>query len=212
VVEVTLINEPSEYEAMYHSNYDSYEWMSQFGDRGFVYHKAMAQFFGGAVMRLADSTILPLNVTDYAQSIEGWCAEYSNDVNNSFADFRFLTDKSQRLNFAAERYQRRVAALQAALDATPATVSPYEVRAVNDIAMGMERVFLASGAKETGQEWYKHVLFTPSTTNSYAATVMPLIGNALATKDPQAANFALGRVAQFIGRAAWFVNSSTVSP
>ncbi|CAJ2500171.1 Uu.00g030240.m01.CDS01 [Anthostomella pinea] len=54
----------------YHSNYDSYHWMSEFGDPGFEYHKAMAQLLGLAVAKIADTPLVALNATDYATALK----------------------------------------------------------------------------------------------------------------------------------------------
>ena len=200
------------YEAVYHSNYDCYDWVSNFADPGFVYHRVMGQFYGNVILRLLDSNVLPLDVPNYGRMISKWSADYYNDAANNFSDFSFLIDSVNRLQVAASIHRARELRLKNTLATAPSLVSPYELRAVNDIAMGMERVFLSYGKKETGQQWYKHVIFTPSAVDSYAATLMPLIGIGLLTKDPVQANFAIGRVAQFIRRAAVFVNSSSVMP
>lgn len=49
------------YEAVYHSNYDDYRWMSLFGDPGFAYHASLASFWGRVAMRLADDPVLPFD-------------------------------------------------------------------------------------------------------------------------------------------------------
>ncbi|KAI2616006.1 Zn-dependent exopeptidase [Hypoxylon sp. NC1633] len=54
----------------YHSNYDSFHWMSEFGDPGFQYHKTMAQILGLTVAKLAEALLIPLNATDYADALE----------------------------------------------------------------------------------------------------------------------------------------------
>lgn len=56
----------------YHSNYDSFYWMSEFGDPGFVYHKAMAQVLGLTVAKLVDSIIIPFNASEYAIALDGY--------------------------------------------------------------------------------------------------------------------------------------------
>ncbi|KAI0000719.1 hypothetical protein F4779DRAFT_604561 [Xylariaceae sp. FL0662B] len=56
----------------YHSNYDSYHWMSEFGDPGFVYHKTMAQILGLTVAKIADTPLIALNATDYATALKGY--------------------------------------------------------------------------------------------------------------------------------------------
>ncbi|HUS11966.1 MAG TPA: M28 family metallopeptidase, partial [Pyrinomonadaceae bacterium] len=54
---------------VYHSAYDSFYWMSHFGDPNFVYHVAAAQLWGTVVMRLADAAGLPLDYRDYASQV-----------------------------------------------------------------------------------------------------------------------------------------------
>lgn len=48
---------------MYHSSYDSAAWMDRFGDTNFKRHDAIARVLGLTALRLADSIILPINVT-----------------------------------------------------------------------------------------------------------------------------------------------------
>ncbi|KAK6949136.1 hypothetical protein Daesc_009210 [Daldinia eschscholtzii] len=54
----------------YHSNYDSFHWMSEFGDPGFIYHKTMAQVLGLITAKLADVPLLSLNATNYADALK----------------------------------------------------------------------------------------------------------------------------------------------
>lgn len=56
----------------YHSNYDSFHWMSNFGDPGFVYHKTMSQVLGVLVGELADRIIIPFGAKEYAESLSGY--------------------------------------------------------------------------------------------------------------------------------------------
>ncbi|KAI5462120.1 hypothetical protein BGZ63DRAFT_423419 [Mariannaea sp. PMI_226] len=56
----------------YHSNYDSFYWMSEYGDPGFKYHKAMAQILGLVVAKLVDSVVIPFNATGYAKALHGY--------------------------------------------------------------------------------------------------------------------------------------------
>ncbi|KAK8043696.1 PA domain-containing protein [Apiospora rasikravindrae] len=56
----------------YHSNYDSYHWMSEFGDPNFAYHKTMAQILGLTVGKLAETPVVSLNATEYATALKGY--------------------------------------------------------------------------------------------------------------------------------------------
>ena len=60
---------------VYHSAYDSFYWMDQFGDPGFHYHVAAAQLWGTLAMRLADADGLPFDYTDYATQIRDFFTE-----------------------------------------------------------------------------------------------------------------------------------------
>jgi N-acetylated-alpha-linked acidic dipeptidase len=54
----------------YHSNYDSFYWMSKYGDPGFVYHKTMSQVLGLMVAELSNKIIIQFNATEYANELE----------------------------------------------------------------------------------------------------------------------------------------------
>lgn len=56
----------------YHSNYDSFYWMNTYGDPGFHYHIACAKLWGLFTAKLAESPVIPLNATDYAEGLKGY--------------------------------------------------------------------------------------------------------------------------------------------
>ncbi|KXJ91270.1 hypothetical protein Micbo1qcDRAFT_188715 [Microdochium bolleyi] len=64
----------------YHSNYDSYHWMTEYGDPGFVYHKAMAQILGLTIAKMSETPLLALNATDYATALKGYVEEVQTKV------------------------------------------------------------------------------------------------------------------------------------
>ncbi|KAH8682513.1 hypothetical protein BX600DRAFT_375449 [Xylariales sp. PMI_506] len=83
----------------YHSNYDSYHWMSEFGDPGFIYHKTMAQILALITAKIVESPLLTLNATDYAIALKGYVnqietklaavdAEYYPTTEGEIAEFR----------------------------------------------------------------------------------------------------------------------------
>ncbi len=54
---------------IYHSIYDDFYWYTHFDDTKFVYERALAQTAGAAVMRLADADILPLDYSEFTDTI-----------------------------------------------------------------------------------------------------------------------------------------------
>ena len=55
---------------VYHSVYDSFYWMEQFGDPEFKRHQAMAKIWGLTTLKLADAPLLPFNFSFYASQIQ----------------------------------------------------------------------------------------------------------------------------------------------
>jgi hypothetical protein len=56
----------------YHSCYENWDWMVQFGDPGFKYHKILAQFWGLLILQLADTPVLPYDLEVYADHIASY--------------------------------------------------------------------------------------------------------------------------------------------
>lgn len=54
----------------YHSNYDSFHWMAEFGDPGFVYHRTMSQILALATAKLADEPVLSFEAATYATALD----------------------------------------------------------------------------------------------------------------------------------------------
>ncbi len=70
---------------IYHSIYDDFYWFTHFSDTNFIYGRALAQTVGSAVMRLADSELLPYDFTDFADTIRKYVDELK----------KFLKDKQE---------------------------------------------------------------------------------------------------------------------
>ncbi|MGA3325877.1 MAG: transferrin receptor-like dimerization domain-containing protein [Terriglobia bacterium] len=60
---------------IYHSIYDDFYWYTHFADTDFVYGRALAQTVGTSVMRLADAELLPLDFTDFADTVQKYVGE-----------------------------------------------------------------------------------------------------------------------------------------
>jgi N-acetylated-alpha-linked acidic dipeptidase len=65
----------SDQAGVYHSDYDTFEHYVRFGDPQFVYGIAEAQTAGHAVLRVAEADVLPLQFTEFAETIAGYVEE-----------------------------------------------------------------------------------------------------------------------------------------
>lgn len=64
----------------YHSNYDSFAWMAQYGDPGFVYHRTMAQIFGLMTAKLADEPVLSFEAATYASALDSYVGKVEDKL------------------------------------------------------------------------------------------------------------------------------------
>lgn len=62
----------------YHSCYDNFKWMTEFGDPGFQYHTALAQVLALLILELADSPMLPLDNKIYADRVQSYVKDLKN--------------------------------------------------------------------------------------------------------------------------------------
>jgi len=60
---------------IYHSIYDDFYWYTHFSDTDFSYGRALAQFIGLSVVRLADAELLPYDFSDFTNTIHRYVDE-----------------------------------------------------------------------------------------------------------------------------------------
>ncbi len=153
---------------VYHSAYDSFYWMSHFGDPDFVYHVAAAQLWGTMALRLADASALPFDYTDYANQIR----EYFNESVKlakrrhleTAVDEKAMNDALKDFADEAARIERERQRLAGENDKS----SSARLRRLNDALMGAERAFIDDRGLR-GRPWYKHEIYAPGIFTGYAA-------------------------------------------
>lgn len=176
----------------YHSNYDSFHWMSEFGDPGFKYHRAMAQILGLLLGELANKVVIPFTAADYAndllhyldtirEKLAGVDADkLARQKRNTSNDATALWNGLNSLHASVEAL--RVKASE--LDETAASARrKYEsglpwwniigkiklwmtIAKVNRQYKYLERHFLFDGGLD-GRSWFKHVVFAPGLWTGY---------------------------------------------
>src|SRR5205807_10308908 len=63
---------------IYHSMYDSYHWMTTFGDPQYRAHRAAAQLVAVILARLADADVVPLDYVGFGTELTGLVGELDN--------------------------------------------------------------------------------------------------------------------------------------
>uniref|UniRef100_A0A0B7B352 Aminopeptidase NAALADL1 n=1 Tax=Arion vulgaris TaxID=1028688 RepID=A0A0B7B352_9EUPU len=161
---------------LYHSSYDNSFSYENYQDPGFVYTKALTQFWAVLANNLADSSILPLNVQRYSAAV----SKFINDLLNIYRDvwtknhvnIDALVSAVDNFTVATEYFQSALSAEQD-LDK-----KPYRLRMYNDKMIQLERAFINSeGLPDRPQ--MKHIIFAPSNFDFYADTFFPGISDTM---------------------------------
>jgi len=198
-----LSDSENSYEAVYHSNYDNFYWMSTFGDPSFQYHQVTAQLWGVLAMRFASDVVLPFKFTEYAQNL----LQHSADLQNWTVHQQLPT----QLNFT--NFDTALSSFLQAATSFDASVENYlmaenegsdalilRTRALNDALQTLERGFLYyQGLK--GREWYRHLIWATSDLDGYGSGAFSCVSDAITRKDVTLAQHNLAVVTVMIEQA-----------
>ncbi|MCL4212652.1 MAG: M28 family peptidase [Gemmatimonadales bacterium] len=182
---------------VYHSMYDNYYWMTQFGDPGFRYMTAMGEVWGRMAMRLANADHYPHDFGLYADRMAGFIdALAAQDGVGAQLDLGALRAATARWATEAGALER---ALATALASPSSDTRTARLRAANEAMRVVEQRLLADEGIP-GRPWFKHVLYAPRYT--YAAMTLPGVQEAVDARDWARARAQLAIVTAKIAAAA----------
>ena len=215
----------------YHSQYDSFDHYSRFGDPGFVYGVALAQVAGRATLRLANADVIPLRFSNFADRVE----EYIGEVEELAARLRRVAELHNRLvatnafrlaadptepfvapdsvapvphigtapmRNALDRLERAAEAYDAALARSLAAGrTPRNVGALNDLLARTERLM----SREEGlprRPWFRHMIYAPGYYTGYGVKTLPGVREGLEEEQWLEAETYVTHVADALNRVA----------
>ena len=186
---------------VYHSAYDSFYWMANFGDPTFGYHVAAAQLFGVIAMRLAGADGLQFDYTDYANQIREFFSEAVKLASRRNLAAAF---DEKAMNAAVDDFAREAALVeksrQEAVAQTTGSSSSVKLKRINDALIAAERA-LTDPRGLRGRTWYKHEIYAPGIYTGYAAQPLTDFRQALDDRSTTAAKESLERIVEAIKRA-----------
>ncbi|MBD0325795.1 MAG: M28 family peptidase, partial [Pyrinomonadaceae bacterium] len=195
---------------VYHSAYDSFHWMSKFGDPTFQYHTAAAQIWGTVALRLANARGLPFAYTDYANQLRDFLTEVERAANarklTDAFDGRALREAINDFGVEARKIEEREQSLITEIERTRVQANDSYTRAVarlgriNDALLAAERA-LTDARGLNGRPWYKHQIYAPGYYTGYAAQPLPDLRQAVDNSKAEDAREAAVRITEAIRRA-----------
>lgn len=159
---------------VYHSAYDSYWWMSRFGDPGFARHAAAARIAAAMMMRLANAEVLPYDYVEFANTMRS----YLPGIDRAMAT-RVQGASTVPLVEAIDAFARSAAALASARDNALAEPLSRDLRArANTALLGVERALTRPEGLRS-RPWYRNLIYASDEDNGYATMPLPSIGEAI---------------------------------
>jgi N-acetylated-alpha-linked acidic dipeptidase len=191
-------------QGVYHSAYDSYHWMSKFGDPTFEVHATTAKIGAAMLLRLANADILPYDYVEYARTMKGFIAQ----VSKALAD-KHWSVSSAGLTDAISRMETAALAFSAARDhALTAQPNPPRLDLVNAKLLEVERQ-LTRPQGLLSRPWFRNVIFASDENNGYSTMVLPSVNEAIRAGDQALVGRELSDVGQRFDAATHSLEAAT---
>ncbi|KAL0555237.1 hypothetical protein IC582_009176 [Cucumis melo] len=190
---------------VYHTAFDTYDWMANYGDPLFHRHVTVGSIWGLLALRLSDDLILPFSYVSYANQLQAY-KDTLNHLLDGSVSLRTLSTSIEELKSAAQEIENEAKRLRE--QETSSDVALFQKRALNDRLMLAERGFLdVDGLR--GRPWFKHLVYGPPSDYESALVYFPGIADAVSESKEmnkmgleELIQHEIWRVARAIGRAA----------
>jgi N-acetylated-alpha-linked acidic dipeptidase len=191
-------------QGIYHSAYDSYHWMSKFGDPNFEYHATAARIGAAMALRLANAEILPYDYVEFARTMR----RFGADVSQSIAEKRWKLSGSE-LIAAIARMEAAAAAFNVARDqALAAQQLRGKTRQVNAALLQVERQLTRAEGLAT-RPWFRNIIYASDENNGYSTMVLPSVNEAIRVGDEALVGRELSDLVQHFDAATRSLRTAT---
>ncbi|KAF5670024.1 glutamate carboxypeptidase [Fusarium heterosporum] len=151
----------------YHSNYDTYHWMSTFGDPGFHNHVSQGQYLSLLAYHLATDDILPFDTQNYAKELRAYYEDLVEYAEGHDADLDL-----DELDEAIDTFKKAADEVKALEELARERDDEVLKKVVNHKYRDFQRGFTSQGGLPD-REFYKHVVNAPGLDTGYAAVTFP---------------------------------------
>ena len=222
----------------YHSQFDSFEHYTRFGDPDFSYGVTLAKTTGRLTLRLANADVLPMRFENFSDNV----SLYAGEVMELLEDTRASTERRNQLvalnaydlasdptktyvppsaeddvpflNFApVQNAVRRLEASSEALDVEMQRVmrtgaTAAEAQALNRVLKTTERL-MTNDEGLPRRPWYRHQIYAPGFHTGYGVKTLPGIREAIELRNWDEATEHIGLVADMLDRVSEALEQAT---
>ena len=191
-------------QGIYHSAYDSYHWMTKFGDPKFEYHVAAARIGASMLLRIANADILPYDYVEFARTMR----RFGTRVDSAIASKHWKTSTAG-LTSAIARMEDAAVAFNAARDrALTAQLSTATLKQVNANLLEVERQLTRPQGLVT-RSWFRNLIYASDENNGYATMVLPSVNEAIRLGEESAVERELADLASRFDAATHMLQHAT---
>lgn len=191
-------------QGVYHSAYDSYHWMSKFGDPGFEYHATAARIGAAMLLRLANADILPYDYVEFARTMR----RFGGQVDRAIADKHWRVP-STGLTAAIARMEDAAVSFNAARDrALTAQLHKAKLTQINAALLEVERQLTRPQGLVT-RPWFRNLIYASDENNGYATMVLPSVNEAIRGGDEKTVELELADLASRFDAATRMLQRAT---
>lgn len=182
---------------VYHSMFDSYAWMSRFGDPGFTYHAMAARVGAAMLLRLANADVLPYDYLEYARTMRRYLPSLERAIAAAGGglDVAPLSAAFAQMESSAQAF---ASARDASLAGAPRAAA---LRTANAALLGVERALTRPEGLRS-RPWFRNLIYAADEDNGYATIVFPSVNEALRRRDLTLARQELADLAMRFGAAS----------
>ena len=193
-------------QGVYHSAYDSYHWMSKFGDPGFEFHATAARIGAAMLLRIANADILPYDYVEFARTMR----RFGSQVDSAIAKKQWKVS-SAGLTSAIARMEGAAIAFNAARDRVlTAQVPTTTLKQINATLLQVERQLTRPQGLVT-RSWFRNLIYASDENNGYATMVLPSVNEAIRLGDESAVTRELADLASRFDAATGALQTATAS-
>ncbi|MHB1097403.1 MAG: M20/M25/M40 family metallo-hydrolase [Gemmatimonadaceae bacterium] len=191
---------------VYHSMYDSFEWIQRFADPNFTYHAAQARVAALMVMRMASADVLPYDYAEFGRTLKPYVERIDRATAGKGWSLNTapLTAQLSALEAAGRMFN---AARDSVLAATPAKGATARANAQ---LMQVERALTRPEGLRT-RPWYRSLVYVADENNGYSTMVFPSINEAIRSGDQALAQREMEDLVMRVGRATSLVTAARVA-
>jgi N-acetylated-alpha-linked acidic dipeptidase len=193
---------------VYHSQYDSYAWMTRFGDPGFTRHAAAARIGAAMMLRMANADVLPYDYAEFARTMRG----YLPALDSAFHARGYGALNADALRGAVDRMDRAARELASARDSVLARGAPSRrtLQRANEAMRGVERALTRPAGLRT-RPWFRSLIYAADENNGYSNVVFPSVREAVRAGDRRLAESELADLAaRFVAAADQLVRARAI--